>query len=289
MKFIKGIKGQIIDLTGKQFGRLTVLAFGDRIKSGKNIKVRWKCICQCGKEILARGDQLRTGNTTSCGCINKEKLIKNNKKRRISDQQKGEKDQLCNYKWGAKHRKLEWKLTDQQALDIFNQNCFYCNTKPLERPINAVSHIGQKYEANGIDRLNNDLGYTVENSVSCCEKCNRAKHKMSVSEFYNWLNKIMTSSCIIPFYLYRNIDVSGTSGTGIVASGVIMPSGKAILEWFGEFKTDTIFESIEQVHKIHSHNSKTSIILGNYKFHEVLESMNQLNIFQVKEEENESK
>lgn len=55
----------LIDLTGQQFGRLTVLSRAE--SCGK--RVRWLCKCSCGKEKVATGYDLRSGNTRSCGCL----------------------------------------------------------------------------------------------------------------------------------------------------------------------------------------------------------------------------
>jgi hypothetical protein len=52
------------DLTGKQFGRLTVIGL-DRIE--KYNKSFWKCKCICGKEIVSHGNSLTSGNTVTCG------------------------------------------------------------------------------------------------------------------------------------------------------------------------------------------------------------------------------
>lgn len=59
----------IVDITGKQFGRLTVV--------GRNIsvprsKVSWHCRCKCGKEIIVNASTLLRGTTRSCGCLRKE-------------------------------------------------------------------------------------------------------------------------------------------------------------------------------------------------------------------------
>lgn len=55
----------LIDLTGQQFGRLTVIH-----RSGKdnNGLVRWLCVCSCGVEKEVRGQDLRRGRQVSCGC-----------------------------------------------------------------------------------------------------------------------------------------------------------------------------------------------------------------------------
>lgn len=281
MKTIDGLKGKIKDLTGKQFGKLTVVSFLDRIKTGKNLKIRWKCICMCGNETIVRGDQLRTGNTQSCGCTAKEKLIAFNHTRKNDTQKQGLRDLMYKYKDRAKKRGLKWDISDMKTLELFKQECFYCNSKPYLRTRRG----DEKYLSNGIDRQDNSKGYTLENTVSCCKRCNQAKNDMPLGEFYRWLSNISTSTGVVPFYLYRTSDVSGVSGTGIIAMGAIMPSGKALLEWLGKFKTETIFDNIDQLHQIHSHEGKTQIIIGNHRFHHVLQKDNALNIYKGHENE----
>ena len=53
-----------LDLKGHKFNMLTVLEFYD-VQNGMS---RWKCKCDCGKEIVAYGRNLKSGNTMSCGC-----------------------------------------------------------------------------------------------------------------------------------------------------------------------------------------------------------------------------
>jgi len=64
------------------------------------------------------------------------------------------------------------------------------------------------------------------------------------------------------FYLKREVDVSGTSGTGIVARGIILPSGKAIIEWTSFHTSIAIYNNIEDVNSIHGHDGATEIIMG---------------------------
>ena len=61
------------NITGMRFGRLTAIEYvGDReYKCGKKLSM-WKCLCSCGKETVVSLSALRTGNTKSCGCRNKE-------------------------------------------------------------------------------------------------------------------------------------------------------------------------------------------------------------------------
>jgi hypothetical protein len=62
------------------------------------------------------------------------------------------------------------------------------------------------------------------------------------------------------FHLLRNEDVSGVSGTGRVAVGVIFPSGKAVIEWLGANSTFEIFDQLDHVEQIHGHGGKTRIV-----------------------------
>jgi hypothetical protein len=60
-----------IDITGRKFGRLAVVAPDHR---EKNWKWFWRCRCDCGKETIVGGDELRRGDTKSCGCLRRERF-----------------------------------------------------------------------------------------------------------------------------------------------------------------------------------------------------------------------
>lgn len=63
------------DLTGERFGRLVVI---NQVPNHKN-RVAWRCICDCGKEAIVTGHELKCGDTKSCGCYCKEKQVENGK------------------------------------------------------------------------------------------------------------------------------------------------------------------------------------------------------------------
>lgn len=58
---------KLVDLTGKKFGRLTVI---ERSES------KWLCKCDCGNTKLVNGGHLVSGDTKSCGCLRNEQRIK---------------------------------------------------------------------------------------------------------------------------------------------------------------------------------------------------------------------
>jgi len=63
---------KFIDMAGQKFGRLTAITRGKRLTSGGNMRITWLCRCDCGKESVVDSQLLRTGNTKSCGCWNRE-------------------------------------------------------------------------------------------------------------------------------------------------------------------------------------------------------------------------
>lgn len=66
---------KLIDLTGRRFGKLMVLSRGaDYVSPGNGARrAQWLCLCDCGRESLAEGQNLKRGNTTTCGCSHGEK------------------------------------------------------------------------------------------------------------------------------------------------------------------------------------------------------------------------
>ena len=63
------------------------------------------------------------------------------------------------------------------------------------------------------------------------------------------------------FYLFREEDVSGTSGTGVVARGVVLPSGKCVLEWTSFHTSIALYNNVQDVESIHGHGGKTKVVL----------------------------
>jgi len=68
------------------------------------------------------------------------------------------------------------------------------------------------------------------------------------------------------FYLQRNKDESGVSGTGKVAQGIIFDNGKVAMSWV-EDETDVgassvgVYDSIDDVRLIHGHSGKTEVVI----------------------------
>lgn len=67
----------LIDLTGKEFGRLTVTERAENSRSGHT---RWVCLCECGTECTIQGQNLRNGRSQSCGCYRSEVTAEKNRR-----------------------------------------------------------------------------------------------------------------------------------------------------------------------------------------------------------------
>jgi hypothetical protein len=64
---------KLTDLSGQRFSRLTVISRADDYvaKNGTR-RVCWRCVCDCGNEVIARATSLKEGDTKSCGCLRAE-------------------------------------------------------------------------------------------------------------------------------------------------------------------------------------------------------------------------
>ncbi len=184
--------------SGDKFGRLTLIKEGPALNGSKS----WYCNCDCGlKNKLIRQCNLGYGNTISCGCYQKESKMK--KPGIVSW------NSLFNsYQKSSNKRNYSFELTIDQFIEICSQNCNYCNDKPSEFNFYLKNNMKtrkafSKYKnsdeaidratimANGIDRINNNKGYIIENCVPCCKRCNLMKSVLSEKEFYAHIEKIL--------------------------------------------------------------------------------------------------
>jgi len=62
------------------------------------------------------------------------------------------------------------------------------------------------------------------------------------------------------FYLQRNEDVSGISGTGRIANGIQFPDGVCCLRWTGKTPTTVIYNNITELEQLHGHDGKTRVV-----------------------------
>lgn len=168
-----------LDLKGRKFGKWVVL---ERKGSDRLGNAWWLCQCDCGNQKLVRAGSLNFGNTTSCGCSRPNRKLIHGKSSMRS--------LMGDYKKRARYNKLYFELTDEQFNIITKKECFYCGTPPKNVKRRTVWGQNGDYIFNGIDRVDNTKGYSIDNCVPCCFMCNRAKNKLSVEEFFQWIERV---------------------------------------------------------------------------------------------------
>jgi hypothetical protein len=167
--------------TGAIFGMLTVQELSHKDANWRRYYV---CTCLCGKQKVIHGASLTSGNTKSCGCLTKiaaSKRILPNDRSMINNI-------ILQYKRHAKDRSIEFHLTVEDVDYLVRLPCHYCgvvggNTKKTKSCEDGFKH-------NGIDRIDSSKNYAIDNVVSCCGLCNRAKREMSRAEFVAWALRI---------------------------------------------------------------------------------------------------
>ena len=169
---------------GDKFGRLVVIRKdGVHTKPCGTTQSKYLCRCECGNTVSVLMQNLKNGNTKSCGC-----LVKELKEQTILPDHRGVKNQIIlQYKRHAKDRGLCWELDYETVSNIISSPCFYCGAEKSNRKITKNCREG--YEYNGIDRIDSSKGYVLNNVVPCCKTCNRAKLDMSQKDFILWLQK----------------------------------------------------------------------------------------------------
>lgn len=185
---VRSKQSRLEDLTGKVFDRLTVIKHvGTRLYGKRTTGTAlWECLCICGTVKNITASALKNKKARSCGCyLTKYRSL--NMRNKFDETHAAKTQVFLSYRGGAKRRNINFELSKEQVIALSQKNCYYCNAEP-ENTKKLKHRDGYKY--NGIDRINNDLGYTKDNSVSCCEICNRAKRILSKDDFLNWIKRV---------------------------------------------------------------------------------------------------
>lgn len=164
-------RGQAIDITNHQFGMLTAIR---NTWTSNERGFIWECVCVCGNHCLVPAKNLTSHNTGNCGCIKKPKSESVYLERHYYD-----------YKSKAIKRGKIFELTLGEFISLVKRNCFYCGETPA-----PMSGHRSRLVCNGIDRVNNKIGYTIANCVPCCGRCNHMKFVLKTEQFLEHIKKI---------------------------------------------------------------------------------------------------
>lgn len=176
---------------GIRFGKLTTVS--DAGISDKPVDIRkrfWICRCDCGILKSFNITNLRSGNSKSCG-----KCVNNRGRHQLKPPgESNARHSFCSVRRGAESRNLSFCISFEEFKILSSKNCYYCGALPSNKTdlkhakgINiGKSRCNGPFVYNGIDRKDNMVGYVLDNCVTSCFKCNRAKSDMSYNEFVEW-------------------------------------------------------------------------------------------------------
>ena len=178
------------DLIGQVFGRLTVIK--ELKERGKNRDIIVEFLCECWEHKNIPISRVVRGDTKSCGCIYKESRYRI----RTPKGQPGFNKLYSSYKREGEERGYVFDLNKDEFKELTSSECYYCNDEPsktisyTQNKISTETKEHGRYTYNGVDRVNNSIGYNVENCVPCCTTCNIMKRALGEKEFYNHIIKI---------------------------------------------------------------------------------------------------
>jgi hypothetical protein len=162
---------------GTIFGNYTVS--GKTHKSEKSNNRKCECTCSCGKIRDVPVVQLYTGRSTSCRCVNMGKRLRPfenlyNRFRRVS------------YK-----REITCDLTYEEFLESTKiTQCHYCTSHIEREPYNNCF---KPNSGHNLDRKDNAKGYSKENCVVACKRCNQCRSNQFTYEEWLQIGKLIGS------------------------------------------------------------------------------------------------
>ena len=72
-----------------------------------------------------------------------------------------------NLKTAVKRKNQSLSITEDEYIEIIKNDCYYCD-----------GFFPRSETGSGLDRLDNNLGYHIDNVISCCTTCNKVKNKI---------------------------------------------------------------------------------------------------------------
>lgn len=165
---------------GKKVHHLTGIKMLDEIKFQSH---NWLWMCDCGNTTEAFSRDVCIGTRKSCGCVPV------NRKTTFVEYGLAAFNALFRrYKREARIRGYAFELEKEDVAYLTKQNCHYCGKPPST--VSKTKNDTGDYIYNGLDRVDNKLGYYIDNVVPCCRECNYSKRDRGYFQFVDWAHKI---------------------------------------------------------------------------------------------------
>ncbi len=123
-----------------------------------------------------------------CGCKTEWPNIRRRYDKKKKDRSEFDR-QVALFAQKSKKRGIEFSLTKEQVESLFLGDCYYCSAPPSTTKDKRLDRVVVR---NGIDRINNDIGYVLENCVSCCYPCNWSKMDETMEDFLKRCKRIVS-------------------------------------------------------------------------------------------------
>ena len=182
------------NLLGQKFNRLSVIAEAEPI--GARRRSAWLCQCDCGNTKVVKADELKSGDTKSCGCLNRENNIERGRKMGQSWTKYHPSETTARRVWRSRYGESD--LSFEDFFRISQMNCYYCGAEPnniqnaplSDKKSSTFAKENGTFIYNGLDRIDSSCPHTVDNVVPCCKWCNIAKRERSVADFETWIEQL---------------------------------------------------------------------------------------------------
>lgn len=153
-------------------------------KAGKrSSRKMWLVECECGNKFEASGTKLRRGDIVMCSSC--ARLLGSQLSLKYTGIERAFNMVIVRR---AKKINMSVSITREEFAEMASRNCRYCNAEPEERPYMNKSRL--KVRLNGIDRVDSNKGYHLDNCVPCCKVCNMMKRDYAIDEFVIHIKKI---------------------------------------------------------------------------------------------------
>jgi hypothetical protein len=141
----------------------------------------WLIRCVCGNERWTYTNSVRKSVYPCKRCYD-------NSMKLYDDEGPAIKKSFISLKSNAKARNIAVDISESDFLRIAKNPCTYCGALPIEKTPPKKWQVSTYL--NGVDRVDNSLGYTIYNSVACCYDCNRIKSDLTEVNFLKHIKKI---------------------------------------------------------------------------------------------------
>lgn len=245
---IKIIMGKTKIKVGQIYGEWSVI--GEPFHPPHTSYAKVLCRCSCGIEREVSTSKLWGGKSKTCGhsarypeVVTKKTshLFRHGLARRASERTTEYSTWLAMKQRCSNPKNLRFRHYGGRGIKVCDQW-----TQSFS---NFLADMGPKPGKDySIDRINNDGDYEPSN----CRWATIAEQHANQTH-HGGKRKIDT------FILERSEDVSGVSGVGKIAEGIVFHDGQVVLSWFGQHHTIEICPSIDDVIDIHGHDGRTKV------------------------------